>query len=394
LLATGTPQTIVSSAVAILNTLLPSSAPQTVLSGAFSLVNAFPTQSGPQSQLSAAFSVSNVDPLGLTSQQAGSALQQLGELRNVSLSVSIDAPIDGQALVEGQTIVVQATVLGSRGNAEVTFTVNGERFGVSVRDAAGVATSAPVTVSADRDPSTTISGRVIDSDGNPIGGAVIELLSEGLEAEFFDATTSLRGLPDLNGVVPTRATRVTAVNVLGPNGVFGLDPFGLAFTPDYAARFTGWIAISAPGAYTFFLGADEGARLRLSGATVIDIASTAGGFLERSATVNLGVGLVPIEVTFYEGTGNAQLQLSFAPPGGERRVVPPSALVPNPLSFTVVTDEAGRFTIRGVPTALEAVRVRATATRSGLSTSTTSPPIAPVSIGGLKVGDIVVVISR
>jgi len=79
---------------------------------------------------------------------------------------------------------------------------------------------------------------------------------------------------------------------------------------------------------------------------------------------------------------------------GERQVVPPSALVPNPLSFTMVSDEAGRFTIRGVPTALEAVRVRATVTRSGLSTSTTSPPIAPVSIGGVKVGDIVVVISR
>ena len=115
------------------------------------------------------------------------------------------------------------------------------------------------------------------------------------------------------------------------------------------------MAISTPGAYTFFLGADEGARLRLNGGTVVDMPTSASGYQEQSVEVNLAAGLIPIEITFFESTGNAQLQLSFIPPGGERQVVPPSLLVPRSSPFVAVTDDTGRFAFRGVPTALDAV---------------------------------------
>ncbi len=413
---------LLSAAFSVSNTLISSPTTHDVLSPAFSVSNTLvaPTM---QEMIGPAVSILNVDPQAPLSQQITFSLPQsrvtnplMAEAR--ALSVFLDTPRDGQSLVEGQTITVSASVSGDQGTGVVAFTVNGATFatdsvppyamtftvpsgvssltfGASARDAAGGTTAAtPSTVSVEQDPFTTVEGRVVDAAGNAIKGAVVGLLSEGLEAEFFDSAMALNSLPDLTGATATRTTRLTAINMRSPNGIFGSDPFGLGFGPDYAARLTGWITISAPGVYTFFLGADEGARLQLDGATVVDMPTAAGGYQERPATVNLGAGLIPVEITFYESAGNAQLQLSFIPPGGERQVVPPSSLVPNPWPFAVVTDDAGRFTFRGVPTALEGVQVRATVTINGQSTSATSVRVSPVSKEGLDVGNIVVTISR
>lgn len=431
-LPSSTIQTLVSSAFSVVNTVNPATGSQTLVSPAFSVANTASPATGSQALAGSAVSVlNNASPSG-TQQISGTAVsvlnaqpgsqqaqQLLASAQKASvppLSVSLSGLTNGQTLVEGQTITVGANVQGSvepvvtfsvngvplvtdaRAPFEMTFTVPAGvpslRFGAAVADAPDKTASAPtIEVGVERDITTSVSGRVVDAAGNPVAGATVELVSDGLRAEFFDSATPLTSLPDLTGANPVRSTRVTAVNMRGPNGVFGNDPFAAGLAPDYAARFTGWLTISNPGTHTFYLGADEGARLRVGGVTVVDMPSPAiGGYQEKSATVNLDAGLVPVEITFYESVGNAQLQLSLAPPGGEREVVAPSLLVPNS-SFVVVTDAEGRFTIPSVPIALQNVQVRASVTRNGQTTSVTSDRVT-VSKDAIQAGDIALRIPR
>jgi hypothetical protein len=327
--------------------------------------------------------------------------------------VSLDTSLVRRQLVEGEFVVIGAQVTGGEGATAVTFTVNGTAiavdaqppftlafnvpagfrsltFGAEARDAIGATRSArPLSVPVATDLGATITGRVVDTDGTPVAGAVIELLSQGLAAEFFDAAGSLTALPDLAGAQPARSTRVTAINARGPGGIFGPDPFGVGLAPDYAARFSGWISIDTPGRYTFFLGADEGARLTVGGATVVDMPTGSGGFQERSGAISLEAGLVPVEILFYQSAGNTELQLSLAPPGGERQVVAPRSLVPRVPPFVTVTEQSGRFSFHDLPMALEGVSIRAAAGQ-GSSFTVTVPLIGSLSNAAVELGDVVV----
>jgi hypothetical protein len=93
-----------------------------------------------------------------------------------------------------------------------------------------------------------------------------------------------------------------------------------------------------------------------------------------------------VEITFYESTGNGQLQLSFTPPGSERQVVPPSMLVPVVGPLVAVTDSDGRFTLQDVPMALENVSVRVTSAASDVIVIVPAGPLPGV---GVDVGDVV-----
>jgi hypothetical protein len=360
-----------------------------------------------QELLGAVFSVLNSQLLAPTTAQALAANTQ-------QPSVRLDQPHDGDGFVDGQTITVRALVAGTQGVPRVEFAVNGQSFGIdstfpyeltftipsgvrgltfdaTVRDVVGTElTAVPVDVVVEPDPLTTITGRVVDESGNPVEGAVVDLLSEGLQAEFFDFARALATLPDLSGQTPDRITRVTALNLRDPNGIFGFDLFGTRLAPDYSARFSGWIAVATTGTHRFFLGTHEGARLKIGGITVVDISAGSGQYQEGSGSVDLAAGLTPIEVTYYEGVGNAQLQLSFVPPGGERQIVPPSSLVPGIEPYVATTDALGTFILRGVPTALASIRVRATITANNQDVSATSSAVTPVPPTGVNVEDIVI----
>jgi hypothetical protein len=217
------------------------------------------------------------------------------------------------------------------------------------------------------------------------------LLTNGLRAEFFESRAPLASLPDLPADTAVRSVRVTAVNTRGPGGLFGPDPLGTGLAPDFAARFTGWLSIEGAGKYTFSLGADEGARLRLGGVTIIDMPNPAAGrgFQESSASIELPSGLVPVEITFYESTGNAEIQFSLTPPGGVRRVVPQSMLVPVAAPFVAPTDGDGRFTIREVPLALENVRLRVRGSVSSAIVEVPAPEAGLLPRLGIDVGEVV-----
>ena len=278
---------------------------------------------------------------------------------------------------------------------ELLFTapagVGSVTFSVVVHDGVGNAvSSSPVIVPIDADLLATVRGRVVDAQGLPVTGAVVSVLSEGLLAEYFDFTTPLEEIPDLVGLTPDRVTRVTALNLRNPDGIFGVDPLGIPpVAPDYAARYTGWLTVPVAGSYTFFLGADEGARLSVDAVVIADISGDQHRYQEVPAAVDLQAGLVPIEVVFYESVGSAELQLSWAPPDRERQVIAPVSLVPALRPFVTLTDANGFFSVADVPTALDDVRVQATVVESSLS-SATSTNLRLTGGQAVDVGDLVI----
>jgi hypothetical protein len=408
----------VSSPFSVANTLLPVVTSEGALSSVFSVANISLPTTGPQNVNGNAFSVLNsaaaASTAFVTGQSAAQVLNSATALQGAAAAaVSVVSPQSGVRLVEGQTITVTASVANLSTATGVEFAVNDQviarvstspyaftftvpagvdrlTFGASAIGADGApVVAATVAVPVDPDPGTVVTGRVVDASGAPVAGATVELVSQGLQADFFDFSVPLRALPDLTGRTPDRQTRVTAINQPNPQGVFGVDPFGAHFTPDYAARFRGWLRIGAAGAYTFVLGANEGATLTVNGVRVVNMPTAVGAYQEGAGTIDLAPGFVPIEVSFFAGATYGGLQLSFIPPNGERQVVPDSLFVPNAEPFVTTTDETGHFTFTGVPMALESVQAQASVTRNGQLTTASSPRVTPVAKDGVDLGSFV-----
>src|SRR5207237_6966675 len=113
-------------------------------------------------------------------------------------------PLAGEHVVAGQTITLRADTVGSETITDVQFIVNGQTlamdrtspyevlftvpsgvgsltFSAVASDSAGnQASGVPVEVTAHADPLTTITGRVVDAVGNPVRGAIVDVLSQGL----------------------------------------------------------------------------------------------------------------------------------------------------------------------------------------------------------------------
>jgi hexosaminidase len=94
----------------------------------------------------------------------------------------------------------------------------------------------------------------------------------------------------------------------------------LAGTEQFALLFDGFLRLAEAGEYTFWLGSDDGSRLWLGGGLAIDHDGL-HGYSEKSVTVALPAGDVPIRVEMFEQGGGDALTLEVQGPGLERRPV-------------------------------------------------------------------------
>jgi hypothetical protein len=324
-----------------------------------------------------------------------------------------DAKIE--RLVEGQTISLQVDVPRGKAAGRAVFFVNDVEFATDERPPftftfttphrisqlkfsaqlhAGAVTHQIEPVTFDVVPQTlaTVSGRAVDDVGMPMEGATVQILAEGLYAEYFDST-GLTSLTDLDGRTPDVTGSVTAINHRNPEGIFG-DLFGVNLPPEYAARFTAWLKVSTSGSHTFVLGADGGARLKIADVTAIDIPKSNGEYVESLNTIDVSVGWVPIEITHYGSIGNKGLQLSYASPGGERQVIAPEFFLSDSLDLHTVTDELGIFSISNVSNAFSGVRVLAVGNKDEVTRLGSSGRLVPKAESPVNAGDVVLRIPR
>lgn len=107
---------------------------------------------------------------------------------------------------------------------------------------------------------------------------------------------------------------------------------GIAQTDTWSLRATGYITFPATGTYSFQTYADDGTMVWIDDQLVVnDWSGTVGAHLSPLySTVDATEGETKrIRVAYREGTGNAQLELRWTPPGGSLVPVPGSALKPD-----------------------------------------------------------------
>jgi alpha-L-fucosidase len=79
-------------------------------------------------------------------------------------------------------------------------------------------------------------------------------------------------------------------------------------------RFSGFLRVPADDLYRFSLTSDDGSILRIAGQLVVDNDGLHGA-IEKQGAIALQAGLHPIEVSWFNGTGGAELDLRWARPG-------------------------------------------------------------------------------
>lgn len=121
---------------------------------------------------------------------------------------SVNFLVDGQLVFTAQAAPYQLTYTVPSSATMLTFSANAVDFGNNL----GVATNVQVQVIPD--PLTSVKGRVVDKQGNPISGATVSALGQ-TGATLSDGTFTLSGLPTIQGPVVVRAHVVLAGNVLG-----------------------------------------------------------------------------------------------------------------------------------------------------------------------------------
>jgi hypothetical protein len=92
----------------------------------------------------------------------------------------------------------------------------------------------------------------------------------------------------------------------------------------YAVNFTGYVTVPTSGVYTFYLSSDDGSRMYLDNNPIIDNDGLHSQ-TEKSATRALHAGMHRLQVTMFEKSGGAALELQYAGPGIKKQRVPASA---------------------------------------------------------------------
>ena len=89
---------------------------------------------------------------------------------------------------------------------------------------------------------------------------------------------------------------------------------------EFAFRYHGLIEIAQAGDYTFFIGSDDGSRLLIDGAAIIDNDGL-HGYVEENASVSLTAGMHAFEVQFFEKWGGERLTVNWQGPGFDKMPV-------------------------------------------------------------------------
>jgi hypothetical protein len=140
-------------------------------------------------------------------------------------------------------------------------------------------------------------------------------LALGLKFEYFeDPGKKISSVSDLKNLKPEAA------------GIVKKPDLSVAEAAEYIGlRFEGLIDIQHDGIYTFYTTSDDGSVLFIAGTRIVANDYTQG-MTERSGQVALKVGLHPIRVEYFQGTGGSGLEVRYEGPGIEKQQIPTKAL--------------------------------------------------------------------
>jgi len=165
----------------------------------------------------------------------------------------ISSPTAGTTVIERQTIPVTVVATDDIAVASVSFSVNGQTvdtqtsppYQFSFQTPAGVSTvtlgataidlggnlgnALPVQLNIIPDPGTTVVGRVVDSNGNPVAGATVSTLGSRSAITLADGSFSITQIPTVLGNIVATVSFVTPDGTIlgGASSPAAPVPFGI-----------------------------------------------------------------------------------------------------------------------------------------------------------------------
>jgi len=147
--------------------------------------------------------------------------------------------------------------------------------------------------------------------GDRIASADIDDLSYRYYRDTWDE------LPDFDALKPEDAGKL-------PGGLFDLAP--RTRHDAYGFVFEGTLIVPADGRYTFTLDSDDGSRLTVAGSKVVEHDGIDGEGDEKSGSIALRKGRVPIRLDYFQLADGSALNVAWSGPGFEnRKLSAPSA---------------------------------------------------------------------
>ncbi|HYE07298.1 MAG TPA: DUF6797 domain-containing protein, partial [Planctomycetota bacterium] len=173
-------------------------------------------------------------------------------------------------------------------------------------------------------------------------------LAPGLVAVYHERAPLVDGWPHTTGRTPA----LVRVEPTVDHASTAADFAGAKFADEFSVVWSGVLRIAVAGRYAFAIDSDDGSRLSIDGAVVVDNGGLHGMAREEGA-VELAVGDHPIRIEYFEAAGDAAMRVRWKPPGAEPVILPPEALLHDPASAAIAWDETA-WNAREAPTARRA----------------------------------------
>ncbi|AGZ41389.1 family 16 glycoside hydrolase [Actinoplanes friuliensis] len=154
----------------------------------------------------------------------------------------------------------------------------------------------------------------------------------GVTLRTFDTRVPLTAICKLKPGQTPNVDRLTPTIDYRTDADFGLSD-------NFVAHVLGNLNVPADGAYAFRLTSDDGSRLYLDDAEVIDNDGL-HGVVSKDNTVTLTAGVHALRIEYFEAGGGQELSLAWQPPGAD-------AFVPVPTSVLSTDAEVVRVTAPG-----------------------------------------------
>ena len=163
-------------------------------------------------------------------------------------------------------------------------------------------------------------------DGKPVSGTSKEIFTKVKPEESINIENAVNGIhcKYFEGVwdsIPDFDT----IKVLDEKIIPNFSIMSAKSADHFGFEYNGYIKIPEDGVYTFYTASDDGSRLYIENKLIVDNDGQ-HGIVEKSGIVPLAKGYHPVCVTFFENSGDQNLDVMFKGQNMEKQTVPDSML--------------------------------------------------------------------